>query len=170
MISYSDSCADIGLVAVLIIASLGARDCSPSSMFSFSTEIFGFRPRFLGAPFAGAVDRGLLSGGVSVCDGSAISSVRFGRPLLFGAAVAGVSAATGSAVGATLFLGRPRTRPVLSGAGAGVNSSSSSSSSGTSGEGVLFSSLSDSSTTGALRRVVRAGGRDAAGAIAASLV
>jgi hypothetical protein len=137
-------------------------------MFSFSTEIFGFRPRFLGAAFAGAVDRGLLSGGVSVCDGSAISSVRFGRPLFFGAADAGASAATGSAVGATLFLGRPRTRPVLSGAGAGVNSSSSSS--GTSGEGVLFSSLSDSSTTGALRRVVRAGGRDAAGAIAASFV
>ena len=56
---------------------------------------------------------------------------------------------------AAVFRGLPRPRPVLSGAGAGVNSSSSASCL-TSGVGVLFSSWSESSTTGAFRRVAAA--------------
>jgi hypothetical protein len=56
---------------------------------------------------------------------------------------------------AAVFRGLPRPRPVLSGAGAGVKSSSSASCL-TSGVGVLFSSWSESSTTGAFRRVAAA--------------
>jgi hypothetical protein len=121
-------------------------NCESSSTGAAATEARGFRPRFFGAILEG--DGGLAPSGAGVnnCVGSTDSVAR-GRRRLVGFGVAFSSAP------AALF-GRPLPLPVLSGAGAGVNSSSCSSL--ISGVGVLFSSSSESSITGAFRRVAAA--------------
>jgi hypothetical protein len=117
-----------------------------SSAGGVASEALGFRPRFLGTAFEGEAGLALSGPGVNSCVGSIDSATR-GRRLVVGFGVTFSSAPAA-------FRGRPRPLPVLSGAGAGVNSSSSSCL--TSGVGVLFSSSSESSTTGAFRRVAAA--------------
>lgn len=116
-----------------------------SSTGATTTDARGFRPRFFGTAFDREGGLAPSDAGVNISVGS-IDSVARGRLLVAGLGVA-------SSPAATAFFDRPLPRPVLSGAGAGVNSSSASL---TSGVGVLFSSSSESSITGAFRRVAAA--------------
>jgi hypothetical protein len=98
----------------------------------------------LGTAFDGEGALALSGAGVKTCVGSSDSVTRVRRLVVcFGVALSSWAAA---------FFGLPRPLPVLSGAGAGVNSSSCL----TSGVGVLFSSSSEPSTTGAFLRVAAA--------------
>lgn len=140
----SDGCSTSGSGD---IEGSGVSKCEVSSAGGAATEARGFLPRFLGTALEGEAALVVLSvAGVSACVGSTDSVARV-RRLAAGLGVA-------SSFWAAAFRGLPRPRPVLSGAGAGVNSSSSSCL--TSGVGVLFSSWSESSTTGAFRRVAAA--------------
>lgn len=125
----------------------GVSNCESPSTEAAKSDTRGLRPRFFGTVFEGEGARAPSVAGEKTCVGSSDSVARGRRR------AAGLGVAVSSAAAARR--GRPRPRPVLSGAGAGVNSSSSSSSSN-SGDGVLFSSPSDSSTMGAFRRVAAA--------------
>lgn len=143
----SDACSTSGSGD---IEGSGVSKCEVSSAGGAATEARGFLPRFLGTALEGEAALVVLSvAGVSVCVGSTDSVARV-RRLAAGLGVA-------SSFWAAVFRGLPRPRPVLSGAGAGAGVKSSSSASClTSGVGVLFSSWSESSTTGAFRRVAAA--------------
>lgn len=107
-------------------------------------EARGFRPRFFGMTFG--VEGSLSTSAVGDKSWDSVTRVRRRVVVALGVAL--------SLAGPAAFRGRPRPLPVLSGAGAGVKSSSSSCM--ISGVGVLFSSSSESSTTGAFLRVAAA--------------
>ena len=119
--------------------------CELSSGASGASDTRGFRPRFFGTVLEGEAGLALSGPGVNSCVGS-MDSVTRGRRLVVGFGVTFSSAAAA-------FRARPLPLPCFSGAGAGVNSSSSCFNSGV---GVLFSSSSELSMTGALRRVAAA--------------
>jgi hypothetical protein len=125
----------------------GVRSCESSSTGATTADARDFLPRFFGTAFEGDCGLVVSGAGVNNCVGSTDSVTR-GRRLdvALGVAFSSVAAA---------FRGRPRPLPVLRGAGAGVNSSSPPSSL-ISGVGVLFSSSSESSMTGAFRLVAAA--------------
>lgn len=120
----------------------GVSNCESPSTEAASMDTRGLRPRFFKTGFGGEGALAPASVGEKTCVGSSDSVARVVRRRVVGLGVV-------DSLDAAALRGRPRPLPVLSGAGAGVNSSSSSSWS--SGVGVLFSSPSESSVTGAFR-------------------